>query len=127
MIDDTRGNLLFQREAGALLASRHPRRVYCDSIVVRVEAALMPDHACDSADLRRDPDGFLEDLRRLHVDYLVYIASEASTPVKLFPELADFHAAHGLEPLCKIDSPDWRPAVLIYRVASAPGTASNGS
>ena len=76
----------------------------------------MPDHACDSADLRRDPAGFLDDLRRRNVDYLIYIASEGSTPVRLFPELADFRAAHGLEPFEKIASPDWRPAVLIYRV-----------
>ena len=126
VVNDTRGNLLFQRQAGALLASLHPNRVYCDSIVVRVEAGLMPDHACDSSDLPRDPAGFLADLRRQGVDYLVYIASEASTPVKLFPELADFRAAHGLEPFRKIASPDWRPAVLIYRVAPAPEAARNG-
>ncbi len=93
VVNDTRGNLVFQRQAGALLASLHPNRVFCDSIVVRVEAGLMPDHACDSSGLRRDPAGFLEDLRRQKVDYLVYIASEASTPVKLFPELAEFRAA----------------------------------
>ncbi len=120
VINDTRGNLVFQRQAGALLASLHPNRVFCDSIVVRAEGGLMPDHACDSSALRRDPAGFLEDLRSQKIDYLVYIASEASTPVKLFPELADFRPAHGLEPFQKIASPDWRPAVLIYRVN--PGT-----
>ena len=118
VINDTRGNLVFQRQAGALLASLHPNRVFCDSIVVRVEAGLAPDHACDSSGLSADPAGFLQDLRRQNVDYLVYIASEASTPVKLFPELAEFRAAHGLEPFQKIDSPDWRPSVLIYRVAN---------
>lgn len=118
VINDTRGNLLFQRQAGAMLASLHPNRVFCDSIVVRVEAGLMPDHAADSSGLRRDPAGFVEDLRLRKVDYLVYIASEASTPVKLFPELAEFRAAHGLQPFRKIDSPDWRPSVLIYRVAN---------
>ncbi len=116
VINDTRGNLLFQRQAGALLASLGPGRVFCDSIVVRVEAGLMPGRVCDSADLRRDPAGFLADLHRQNVDYFVYIASEASTPVKLFPELAGFQAAHGLEPFRKIASPDWRPSVLIYRV-----------
>ncbi len=116
VVSDTRGNLLFQRQAGELLASLHPNRVFCDSIVVRVEAGLMPDHACDSSSLRRDPAGFLDDLRLQKIDYLVYIASEASTPVKLFPELAEFRAVHGLEPFRKIASPDWRPAVLIYRV-----------
>ncbi len=130
VINDTRGSLLFQRQAGALLAALHPGRVYCDSIVVRVEAGLMPGHTCASADLRRDPDGFLADLHRQGVDYLVYIASEASTPVKLFPELADFRAAHGLEPFRKIASPDWRPAVLIYRVVppnqTTPETVPNG-
>ena len=116
VVNDTRGNLVFQRQAAALLASLRPNRVYCDSIVVRVEAGLMPDHARDSFGLRRDPAGFLEDLRSQKIDYLVYIASEASAPVKLFPELAGFRPAHGLEPFKKIDSPDWRPPVLIYRV-----------
>ena len=116
VVNDTRGNLAFQRQAATLLTSLKPRCVYCDSIVVRVEAGLMPDHARDSSALRRDPAGFLEDLRRQKIDYLVYIASEASTPVQLFPELAGFQPAHGLEPFLKIASPDWRPSVLIYRV-----------
>ncbi len=124
------GNLLYQRQAAALLASLHPNRVFCDSISLRVEADLMPDHACDSSTLRTDPAGFLEDLQKQKIDYLVYIAAEASTPVKLFPELTQFRPAHGLEPFRKFDSSDWRPTVYIYRVTpdagTAPKTARNG-
>ena len=116
----TRGNLLFQREAGAILAAARPRRVYCDSAAVCVEAGLGRDRVRDSFDVRHDPVGFLEDLRRGEVDYVVFIAYEVSVPVKLFPELAGFRSAHGLEPFRKIDSPDWRPPVLIYRVQNVP-------
>ena len=120
IVHGTRGHLLFQRQAGAILAAVGPRRVFCDSAAVCVEAGIGRDRWRDSYDLRRDPAGFLEDLRQQGVDYLVFIAGEASTPIKLLPELADFRPAHGLEPFQKIASPDWRPAVLIYRVQSPP-------
>ena len=120
IVRDTGKNLLFQRQAGAILVAAKPHRVYCDSAVVCVEAGLGRDRVRDSFDVRHDPAGFLEDLRRQQVDYLVFIVYEVSVPVKLFPELADFRPAHGLEPFQKITSPDWRPSVLIYRVQSAP-------
>ena len=120
IVRGTGQNLLFQRQAGAILAAARPHRVYCDSAVVCVEAGLGRDQVRDSFDVRHDPASFLEDLRRQQVDYLVFIAYEVSVPVKLFPELADFRPAHGLEPYQKISSPDWRPSVLIYRVQNTP-------
>ena len=116
VVNDTRGNLLFQRQAAALLASLGPHRVFCDSIVVRVEAGLTSENSCDSSSLPQEPARFLTSLRQRGVDYLVYIDSEASTPVKSLPALAAFRPAFGLEPFQKIGSPDWRPPVLIYHV-----------
>ncbi len=125
IVRGTGQNLLFQRQAGAILAAAGPRRVYCDSAAVCVEAGLGRDRVRDSFDVRHDPAGFLEDLRRQGVDYLVFITYEVSVPVKLFPELADFRPVHGLEPFQKITSPDWRPSVLIYQVQSAPNPVDN--
>lgn len=60
--------------------------IFCDEGTVQVLSGIAPEKFLTSSDAPKDREAFLAFLKERNVGYLVFVANQISTPVKLFPD-----------------------------------------
>ncbi|HKR59989.1 MAG TPA: glycosyltransferase family 39 protein [Pyrinomonadaceae bacterium] len=60
--------------------------IFCDDGTVQVLSGIAPEKFLTSAEAPKDRAAFLAFLKERKVEYLVFVANQISTPVKLFPD-----------------------------------------
>jgi hypothetical protein len=60
-------------------------RIFCDNGTVQVLSGIPMEKFLTSSDAPKDPENFHKYLQEMNVEYLVFVANQISTPVRLFP------------------------------------------
>jgi hypothetical protein len=93
--------------------------IFSDEGTATVMSGIPDGKFLTSSDAPRDRDVFLSFLKDKHVEYLVFVSKDDSTPAKLFPELKTGTTTEIFEPVMHSRSRFLRMDIWLYRVRDA--------
>src|SRR5207253_1346658 len=99
----------FQGKAGS--------HIFSDEGTVLALSGIPPETFLSSSDAPHDREAFLAYLKEKHVDYLVFVDKEDSTPTKLFPELKNGSDGEMFQPVTRASTTFLRTDISVFKVA----------
>lgn len=91
-------------------------RIFCDDGTVQVLSGVPIDRFLTSPDAPKDPESFLKYLQANNVEFVVVVANQVSTPVRLFPNFESGQAIGPFEPVMNSHTEFMRTRIWLYRV-----------
>lgn len=91
-------------------------RIFSDEGTVTVMSGLPPEKFLTSSDAPKDRESFLNFLKDRHVEYLVFVGQEDSTPAKLFPDLRNGTGDQLFTPVMHAGTSLLRIEIWVYRI-----------
>jgi len=93
-------------------------RIFCDDGTVQVLSGIPINRFLTSSDAPNDPENFLKYLQEKKVEFVVFVANQVSTPVKLFPNSEYGDPIGPFEPVMNSHTEFMYTNIWLYRVRS---------
>jgi hypothetical protein len=94
-------------------------RIFCDDGTVQVLSGIPMERFLTSPDAPKDPENFLKYLDEKKVEFVVFVANQDSTPVKVFPNGEYGDPIGSFEPVMNSHSEFMYANIWLYRVRDA--------
>ena len=91
-------------------------RIFCDDGTVQVLSGVPIDRFLTSPDAPKDAESFLKYLQANNVEFVVLVANQVSTPVRLFPNFESGEPIGPFEPVMNSHTEFMRTRIWLYRV-----------
>jgi len=92
------------------------KRIFCDDGTVQVLSGVPIDKFLTSPDAPKDPENFLKYLQAHDVEFVVLVANQLSTPVRLFPDFEYGEPIGPFEPVMNSHTEFMYTNIWLYRI-----------